>query len=180
MDQTKFKALLDRQNEIFFDIQKLNNESIMINEELSRYGNVTNETFQHPSKRKVLESKGFEVSTQTIDGTQVFTIKNSSNTYTVLYKQSKYYTDTEYNAWYTFNPGIEDIIDFVILEYSTDQGKPVYSVITKMIFSEIAKEASKFGDGRFNLFIKGTDTKAKTSDSNFDLTDTLNNFGLIQ
>lgn len=180
MDILKIQELLNQQEQINAEIKQLNQKSFEINEELENYLLEKNVPKTKLSKRQLLESLGFTVSTTSKNGTQVSIIKNALVEYTVLFKQSKYYSESSHNAWYTFNSGIENYIDYVILEYSLGTGKTIYSIIDKILFSEIAEKATKFPDGRFNIYILGDEEKASVHNKTIDLTETLNNFDILR
>lgn len=180
MDLNRVSMLLNRQNKIYKEIEKLNLESLEINDELEKYIVSSESENKRPKRREFLESLGFEVTSKQADGTHLYVISLGDVKHTIIFKQSKFHSVSNYNAWYTFNVGTDKLANFIILEYLTLTDKPVYAVIPKALFTEIAEQATAFSDGRFNLFVLGDEEKAIVRDSNIDLTSTLNNFDILK
>src|SRR5699024_3878142 len=77
MDILKIQELLNQQEQINAEIKQLNQKSFEINEELENYLLEKNVPKSKLSKRQLLESLGFTVSTTSKNGTQVSIIKNA-------------------------------------------------------------------------------------------------------
>lgn len=78
MEQERISKLISRQKEIYFEIQELNQQSFEIQEKLANYILEKETDSKKPSKKELLESLGFIVSSKYSHGTNMNIIEKDN------------------------------------------------------------------------------------------------------
>ena len=106
-------------------------------------------------------------------------IEKNGTQYSVLSKHSKFHKDQKYNAWYTLNPDIEQVIDFVILSYFTIDSSNSYLILPKAILIDLISHLDFPRESKKHLFLTATLNNAHLINSSIDLSAYINNFELL-
>ena len=80
---------------------------------------------------------------------------------------------------YTFNPTLEDTIDFAILLFYNYSKEKSFVILDRNDFTKISNMAPKMSYGRFNVRLSESNNTIKETQSLIDLTETLNSFAKL-
>lgn len=178
MDYQEINLLLERQFVIQDEMEKLSKELNEISLKLYQLNNQElNKNINHREEiRQLLESKGYIISGKTQFGSQTLVLTKDHRTLTVLLKQSKYYTDKPFHAWYTFNSNVVDFVDIFLLIYFDSSSRANTLVIDNSIMKSIIDSLSKMSDGKMNIQLTVDNQQVIEYFSKTDLSNAVNNF----
>lgn len=177
---SKYKELLKRQREIQKEIMRLNKEAMTINKQLSKYPKKKKKSGDKVALLKKLASLGFDIISYKKLDSQVFEISEAGQKFRFLFMPSEFHDHPVYNALYTFKPGMNDRVDFILLAYETADEAIHYLVLKQDKFSSFVSDIPLNDQLEKEIKIQADHKKARLIDLNLDLSDFINNYAIIQ
>lgn len=124
--------------------------------------------------RNKLVNLGYTIQNEHVNKTLIWNLSNQSQKINIVVKECN-----NDKLWYTFNPTLEDTIDFAILLFYNHSKKKSFVILDRNDFTKISNMAPKMSYGRFNVRLSESNNTIKETQSLIDLTETLNSFAKL-
>ncbi|SDK56632.1 hypothetical protein [Alkalibacterium thalassium] len=177
------EELLLEYKQIQNELQKLSERSMTIVEELYSLNNRNTEDKAEYYKKSILNQRladlGYVWSSSTINQNRIIILKRDNVTLKTKFLKSKYYSDGNFNAWYTINKDGLEFLDLLLLIFHSRTGDPSVLMLDRRDITSFLKSVKIPEDKRIHLKLKITADKVEEISSGIDFTHTVNNFSLL-
>lgn len=166
----KQTTIQDQIAELFDELNKTTTEitNLIVDKD------ITTHISQKKEFKKKLVNQGYKVKNDTIQNTNIWILSKHSKTMNIAVKECN-----KENLWYTFNPGLENAINFVVFLFYNKSGQESFIIIDQVQFRKISNDSSKSSHNRFHVKFLETRNTIIEIQTQLDLTNRINSFSIL-